>query len=281
MHFHRDMLAICDSYARHVLRAEPSDRFTGSPPLAFTFGLGGLVLFPLRIGASTVLLEKAGPDELLDGHREIQDHHPVHRADRLSRHARQAQGLRRLVAAQMRVGRRDLAEGDLRGLARGDRHQDPRRHRRDRDAAHLHRLARGRGARRLDRQAGAGLRGLHPRRRRQRREARHRRPARGARADRLPLSRRRPPDEVRAERLERHRRHLPDGCRRLLLVPGALRRHDHLGRLQHRRPRGRGGAADALRGRRMRRGRRARRGARPDREGLCGAARRARPATPR
>jgi 2-aminobenzoate-CoA ligase len=66
MHFHRDMLAICDSYAKHVLRAEPTDRFTGSPPLAFTFGLGGLVLFPLRIGASTVLLEKAGPDDLLD-----------------------------------------------------------------------------------------------------------------------------------------------------------------------------------------------------------------------
>jgi 2-aminobenzoate-CoA ligase len=66
MHFHRDMLAICDSYAKHVLRAEPTDRFTGSPPLAFTFGLGGLVLFPLRIGASTVLLEKAGPDDLLE-----------------------------------------------------------------------------------------------------------------------------------------------------------------------------------------------------------------------
>jgi 2-aminobenzoate-CoA ligase len=48
------------------VRAEPSDRFTGSPPLAFTFGLGGLVLFPLRIGASTVLLEQAGPDQLLD-----------------------------------------------------------------------------------------------------------------------------------------------------------------------------------------------------------------------
>jgi len=66
MHFHRDMLAICDSYAKHVLRAEPTDRFTGSPPLAFTFGLGGLVLFPLRVGASTVLLEQAGPDQLLD-----------------------------------------------------------------------------------------------------------------------------------------------------------------------------------------------------------------------
>ncbi len=65
MHFHRDMLAICDAYSRNVLRPEPSDRFIGSPPLAFTFGLGGIVLFPMRVGASTVLLEKAGPDDLL------------------------------------------------------------------------------------------------------------------------------------------------------------------------------------------------------------------------
>ncbi len=65
MHFHRDMLAICDSYARHVLRANPDDRFIGSPPLAFTFGLGGIVLFPMHVGASIVLLEKAGPNELL------------------------------------------------------------------------------------------------------------------------------------------------------------------------------------------------------------------------
>jgi 2-aminobenzoate-CoA ligase len=65
MHFHRDMLAICDSYARHVLRAEASDRFVGSPPIAFTFGLGGLVLFPMRVGAATVLPEKTAPDDLL------------------------------------------------------------------------------------------------------------------------------------------------------------------------------------------------------------------------
>jgi 2-aminobenzoate-CoA ligase len=69
MHFHRDMLAICDGFARNVLRPLPSDRFIGSPPLAFTFGLGGIVLFPLRIGASTVLLEKAAPDLLLDAIR--------------------------------------------------------------------------------------------------------------------------------------------------------------------------------------------------------------------
>jgi 2-aminobenzoate-CoA ligase len=65
MHFHRDMLATCDTYGRHVLRASPLDRFIGSPPLAFTFGLGGLVLFPMRVGASSLLLEKAPPDELL------------------------------------------------------------------------------------------------------------------------------------------------------------------------------------------------------------------------
>jgi 2-aminobenzoate-CoA ligase len=65
MHFHRDMLATCDSYGRYVLRAEASDRFIGSPPLAFTFGLGGLVLFPLRVGAASILIEKASPDDLI------------------------------------------------------------------------------------------------------------------------------------------------------------------------------------------------------------------------
>src|ERR1700677_971549 len=65
MHFHPDMLAICDTFGKHVLRAESSDRFIGSPPIAFTFGLGGLVLFPLRVGAAAILLEKAAPDDLL------------------------------------------------------------------------------------------------------------------------------------------------------------------------------------------------------------------------
>jgi 2-aminobenzoate-CoA ligase len=64
MHFHRDMLAICDGYSAQVLRPEPSDIFIGSPPLAFTFGLGGLVLFPFRVGATAVLLERAPPEEL-------------------------------------------------------------------------------------------------------------------------------------------------------------------------------------------------------------------------
>lgn len=67
MHFHRDMLAICDCFPRHVLKAERDDVFCGSPPLAFTFGLGGLVLFPMRVRAAGLLLERAGPQELLDG----------------------------------------------------------------------------------------------------------------------------------------------------------------------------------------------------------------------
>ncbi|MEU9480847.1 AMP-binding protein [Streptomyces sp. NPDC048191] len=65
MHFHRDVLAIADTFSRHVLRPRPDDVFTGSPPLGFTFGLGGLVVFPMRAGASSLLLEEAGPRRLL------------------------------------------------------------------------------------------------------------------------------------------------------------------------------------------------------------------------
>jgi 2-aminobenzoate-CoA ligase len=66
MHFHRDVLAICDSFARAVLKPRADDLFCGSPPLGFTFGLGGLLLFPLRVGAATLLLEQAAPELLLD-----------------------------------------------------------------------------------------------------------------------------------------------------------------------------------------------------------------------
>jgi 2-aminobenzoate-CoA ligase len=66
MHFHRDVLAVADTYGRHVLRIEPADLIVGTPPLAFTFGLGALVIFPLRVGASTLLLERATPDLLAD-----------------------------------------------------------------------------------------------------------------------------------------------------------------------------------------------------------------------
>jgi 2-aminobenzoate-CoA ligase len=71
MHFHRDILAACDCFPAYVLKAGADDIFCGSPPLAFTFGLGGILLFPLRIGASTLLLEQASPPHLLQG---IQEH---------------------------------------------------------------------------------------------------------------------------------------------------------------------------------------------------------------
>ncbi|ERF84866.1 benzoate-CoA ligase family protein [Bradyrhizobium viridifuturi] len=65
MHFHRDLLIVADGYAREVLEVTPDDVFVGSPPLAFTFGLGGLAIFPLRFGATATLLENAAPSEMI------------------------------------------------------------------------------------------------------------------------------------------------------------------------------------------------------------------------
>ncbi len=66
MHFHRDLLIIADGYAKEVLNVTPEDVFVGSPPLAFTFGLGGLAIFPLRFGAAAALLENASPPNLIE-----------------------------------------------------------------------------------------------------------------------------------------------------------------------------------------------------------------------
>jgi len=66
MHFHRDLLIIADGYAREFLSVTPEDVFVGSPPLAFTFGLGGLAIFPLRFGAAATLLESATPPNMID-----------------------------------------------------------------------------------------------------------------------------------------------------------------------------------------------------------------------
>ena len=66
MHFHRDLLIIADGYAKEVLNVQPDDVFIGSPPLAFTFGLGGLAIFPLRFGAAATLLEQATPPNMIE-----------------------------------------------------------------------------------------------------------------------------------------------------------------------------------------------------------------------
>ncbi len=71
LHFHRDVMAICDCFPVSILKSRRDDIFIGTPPLAFTFGLGGLALFPLRVGATAVLLEKYNPESLL---KAIQDH---------------------------------------------------------------------------------------------------------------------------------------------------------------------------------------------------------------
>jgi non-ribosomal peptide synthetase component F len=195
VHFHRDILAICDCFPPHILKARPDDLFSGSPPLGFTFGLGGLLTFPLRIGAATLLLEKAPPETLLDAI-------PRHRVSVLFT----APTAYRAMAAQ--------AEGDALGS--------------------LRRCV----------SAGEPL------------------------PDRLPLPRRSAAARLCPAGLEHHRRHLCPRRRRLFLLPRAQRRHDHLGRLQHRRPRGRGGAARPRGGGRVRGRGGARRRARHDRQGV-------------
>jgi 2-aminobenzoate-CoA ligase len=69
MHSHMDLMAIADSYARYILQPTPSDRFGGHPTMAFAYGLGGLLVFPLRFGASTVLLDRFSPEAMIESIR--------------------------------------------------------------------------------------------------------------------------------------------------------------------------------------------------------------------
>lgn len=104
IHFHRDVLAIADTFSAEVLKPNDDDIFTGTPPLAFTFGLGGLLVFPLRVGASTLLLEQATPEQLADS---IAEHHvsicftapTAYRAMLAAGKANQLSTLRRAVSA--------------------------------------------------------------------------------------------------------------------------------------------------------------------------------------
>ena len=112
MHFHRDVMASCVCFPPHVLRAAPDDVFIGSPPLGFTFGLGGLTLFPMHIGASTVLLEKAGPPELLEA---IVAHRAtvlLHRADLVPRDGRRRRASSRIGARDGGTLRKCVAAGE-------------------------------------------------------------------------------------------------------------------------------------------------------------------------
>jgi len=104
MHFHRDILAIADTFSRHVLKPVPDDVFTGTPPLAFTFGLGAIVIFPIRAGASALLIERATPAELADiiadrGVTVVSTAPTAYRAMLAAGKAEQLKGLRRPVSA--------------------------------------------------------------------------------------------------------------------------------------------------------------------------------------
>jgi 2-aminobenzoate-CoA ligase len=104
MHFHRDLLAVADTFSARVLRPEPDDLFAGTPPLAFTFGLGAAVLFPFRAGAASLLLEKATPAELADhiaafGVTIVSTAPTAYRAMLAAGKADQLRGLRKPVSA--------------------------------------------------------------------------------------------------------------------------------------------------------------------------------------
>ena len=260
MHFHRDLLIIADGYAKEVLRVTPQDVFVGSPPLAFTFGLGGLAIFPLRFGATATLLENATPANMIEiietykatisftsptAYRAMMA--AMDKGADLSSLRMAVSAGETLPAPVFEDWTRKTGKPILDGIG-------------STELLHIfitNRLGDADGGR--HRKAGCRLRGQDRRRRHAGRGGRHHRPSRRARSDGLPLSRRRAADQIRARRLEPDRRRFHAGRERRLPFRRPRRRHDHLVGLQHRRARGGGGAAVASRRRRVRGGRRARR----------------------
>ena len=199
MHFHRDLLIIADSYANEVLGVTHDDVFVGSPPLAFTFGLGGLAVFPLRFGAAATLLENASPANMVDI---IQTYKATV--------CFTAPTAYRAMLAAMDEGadlsslRAAVSAGETlpapvyEAWMAEDGQADARRHRCHRAAAHLHlqpvrRLQAG-----VHRYAGPWLSGQGGRRRHAGGAAQHGRPAGRARPHRLPLPRRSSSARLRA-----------------------------------------------------------------------------------
>ncbi|MGT2469038.1 AMP-binding enzyme [Mesorhizobium atlanticum] len=188
MHFHRDLMIIADGYAREILQVTPDDIFVGSPPLAFTFGLGGLAIFPLRFRAAATLLEQATPPNMvaiIETYRAtVSFTAPTayramlkamdEGADLSSLRVAVSAG-ETLPAPSSKNGRERPASRYLDGIgATGD-------------VAHLHLQPLRRQQAGFDRQAGGRLRSAHRRRRDARVAARRDEQAGGARADRLPL----------------------------------------------------------------------------------------------
>src|SRR6266704_1863264 len=133
VHFHRDVIAMCDCFPRSCLMPAADDIFCGTPPLAFTFGLGGMLCFPMRFGASVVLVEKPTPELILET---------------IAKH-------KATICFTAPTFYRQMAQ-----LAKGrDLHRDHRRHRLDRDDPHLHFSHAGKSAPRRDRLCAARVPG--------------------------------------------------------------------------------------------------------------------------
>ena len=158
MHFHRDLLIIADGYAREVLDVTPDDVFVGSPPLAFTFGLGGLAIFPLRFGATATLLENASPANMI---QIIETYKATICFTAPTAYRAMMAAMDKgadLSSLRLAVSAGETLPGaGVRRLDAQDRQADPRRHRLDRDAAHLHHQPRRRRACRRDRPPGRRL----------------------------------------------------------------------------------------------------------------------------
>ncbi len=242
MHYHRDLLAICDTYCARVLRPQSDDLFCGSPPLGFTFGLGGQLLFPLHTGAATVMLERAGPAELLEaigkfGITTIFTAPIAYRTMAAACDRYDISTLRACVSAGETLPKAVWEEWHaktglkiLDGIGSTEMLHifigSPRDEARPGSTG---RVVPGYVAEIHDDDGRVAPR-------------RHDGTAGRKRANRLQISARRTAEYLRAARLELSGRRLSSRCRRLLLVRRAHRRHDRFGRLQYFRPRGRAGA---------------------------------------
>jgi 2-aminobenzoate-CoA ligase len=242
MHFHRDLLIMADGYAKEVLGVTPGDVFVGSPPLAFTFGLGGLAVFPLRFGATATLLENASPANMIDIIETYKGHHQLHLAHRLSRHDggrwTRARTCPRCAwpCRQARPCRRPCSRtGRGRPASRSSTASAPP------SSAHLHHQPLGDAAPGATGRCVAGLRG----------QDRRRRHERGGRWRDRPSSPCAGPPAAATSPTSGRAKYVRDGWNLTgddfprqggrLPLRRSRRRHDHLVGLQHRRPGG-GGA---------------------------------------
>ena len=159
VHFHRDVLSPCDTFAAAHFAMKPGDIALTSAPIAFTFGLGATLMFPLRFGAAAATIEQPSPPAMLEA---IAAHGVTHLATAPTAYKAMLSqpgldgALKSLTTCLS--GRRASARGGVAGLEGPHRHLDRRRHRRDRDDAHLHCRQRRRHPPRRDRQGGPRLR---------------------------------------------------------------------------------------------------------------------------